>query len=398
MKAWIEALPSIISYVIAGREKGEKGTKHFQGYACFAQDMRLTALKKVKGLEGAHWEAKKGSVLQAATYCKKEGDFLERGIQPPEQTKRALEANAERYKRARDMAISGDIEGIGELDPTLYIQHYSTLQRIKQDNMPKGTALTKVCGLWVFGPSGCGKTQMTRTTYPDLYPKPANKWWDGYKDHKVVCLDDVEPSQAQWLGHLLKIWADSVPFIAEIKGGSRIIRPSLFIVTSQYSITEVFPDTQTYEAISRRFKEVSIKEFKTEANKICPPSSTMSPINLAQQQELQVVLQALSAPAQGVLPNAKPDLNGSSRNSPNQRYLPTPTTELRARSGQIQHPSGRENQDQELRPLRLQRQDGTSHLPLVHWLPEVPIDLSSSQDELNRVYPEDLDLENSNEN
>lgn len=42
------------------------------------------------------------------------------------------------------------------------------------------------------------------------------------------------------LGHLLKIWADSYGLEGEIKGGTIALNYKRFIVTSNYSINDIF--------------------------------------------------------------------------------------------------------------------------------------------------------------
>ncbi len=57
------------------------------------------------------------------------------------------------------------------------------------------------------------------------------------------------------LGHHLKIWADSAPCVGETKGGYINLQHEKFVVTSNYSIDELFADSpKLIEPIKRRFK------------------------------------------------------------------------------------------------------------------------------------------------
>lgn len=60
------------SYLAYGRETGEGGTPHLQGFITFKRAYRLSALKKL--LSRAHWEKAKTS--DAMNYSFKEGDFV----------------------------------------------------------------------------------------------------------------------------------------------------------------------------------------------------------------------------------------------------------------------------------------------------------------------------------
>lgn len=90
---------------------------------------------------------------------------------------------------------------------------------------------------------------------PDnLFIKPINKWWDGYKNQEIVLIEDWDKTH-RILAHHIKIWADRYRFTGEMKGSSRVIRPKLIVITSNYRIDECFegPDI---DAIKRRFIEV----------------------------------------------------------------------------------------------------------------------------------------------
>lgn len=53
-----------------------------------------------------------------------------------------------------------------------------------------------------------------------------------------MLIDDLGKDHKD-LGSSLKIWADSYPFIAEVKGGAMKIRPLVLVITSQYQIKEI---------------------------------------------------------------------------------------------------------------------------------------------------------------
>ena len=64
-------------YLVYGREVGENGTPHLQGYVEFHSKRHFSAVKKLHTT--AHWEVRKGTAQQAAEYCKKDNDFFEDG-------------------------------------------------------------------------------------------------------------------------------------------------------------------------------------------------------------------------------------------------------------------------------------------------------------------------------
>lgn len=69
------------AYLIYGKETGESGTPHYQGFVQFHERKTLATVRRI--LPRAHWEVARGTPQQAATYCKKEGDYEEHGTLPP---------------------------------------------------------------------------------------------------------------------------------------------------------------------------------------------------------------------------------------------------------------------------------------------------------------------------
>jgi len=110
-----------------------------------------------------------------------------------------------------------------------------------------------VRGEWHWGVPGAGKSHYVRRTYPDAYIKSQNKWFDGYQGEKVIILDDCDTDT---LSHHMKIWADKYACKAETKGYQLNLQHEKFIVTSNFSIEELFKDKpqETIEAIKRRFQ------------------------------------------------------------------------------------------------------------------------------------------------
>jgi len=223
-------------------------TPHLQGCICFASQRSFDEIKKVFPSR-THLEPMRGRIEQSQVYCKKDGSWYENGI-PPQSNKKNGELERERYQAAWDFAKKGQIE---EIDADIRIRSYHTLKRIHKDYQVKPSDLSNPCGLWWWGPPGTGKSFNARRDYPSSYMKACNKWWDGYQGEESVIIDDLD-LQHKVLGHHLKIWSDCYAFIAEDKGGSRMIRPLRIIVTSNYSIEFIFAgDEELIKALLRRF-------------------------------------------------------------------------------------------------------------------------------------------------
>lgn len=242
-------LPNGCVWLRGQKERGEGGTLHIQLFAAFKNKVRLNTVKST--ISNGHWEPSRSEAAEDYVWKEEtavEGTRFELGA-------RAFKRNsAGDWGRIRDLAKRGQIDTLLEEEPEIAIKHYRTLKQISVDFLECPANLSGPCGKWIYGPPGVGKSFWVREQWgQDLYIKAQNKWWDGYRGQKFVLLDDFD---AKVLGHYLKIWCDAYAFTAETKGGTVQIRPSLFIITSNYKPEELFEDPVLAEAISRRCQRI----------------------------------------------------------------------------------------------------------------------------------------------
>jgi len=245
-------------YLIFGKEVGEGGTPHLQGYVGFANPKMITGLKKLQAR--AHWEVAKGTPKQASEYCEKDGDVFEKGTRPLSQVEKG-----DTEKRRWDDAFKAVSENrLEDVPKDILCTRLKGIEfAIKRTRMVKRN-LDIIDGvmehLWIVGPTGSGKTSQATRDHPGAYIKdPVNRWWDGYEGQEVVIIDDFDKFQVKQGGDM-KRWLDRYPFQAEFKGGMEMMRPRKVIVTSQYYPSEIWDDEKTVEAIMRRVKVVSPNE------------------------------------------------------------------------------------------------------------------------------------------
>lgn len=244
-----------IKYLIVGREKGEKGTPHIQGYVYFSNAVTLAGVSKL--LRRAHITPCAGNPDQNRNYCMKDGDYDEFGVLPISQ-KRKGELEKERWDDIRDNAKKGRFD---EIPSDILIRHYRTLRALEKDYADMPPDADGTTGEWYWGSTGTGKSRKAREENPGAYLKMCNKWWDSYTGQDVVILEDFDKSHAV-LGHHLKIWADRYAFPAEIKGGKINIRPRRIIITSNYHPQDIWSaEPNTLDPILRRFNVTHFSNF-----------------------------------------------------------------------------------------------------------------------------------------
>lgn len=247
-------------YLIFGKEVGESGTPHLQGYVYFAEAKTLSALKK-KFSARAHWEVARGTPKQAAEYCEKDGDVFEKGERPK------TSADGGNMERER---WSGALEAVREgryddVPADILCKHLKSIEyavnKIECGKRKVETLEPTTRHYWYWGEPGTGKSRRARQEAPQAYIKdPTQIWWDGYKAEEDVIIDDFDKFQVKQGGDMKRI-LDIYPFQAPVKGGYQLIRPQRIFITSNYRPEDIWDDQNTVDAIRRRVEVVHFSRF-----------------------------------------------------------------------------------------------------------------------------------------
>lgn len=248
-QSWLRRLHSETkaTYVVGQLECGEltEGL-HIQAYANYSQKKSFMGLKK--------WDTKMHIEIcrnaeKSERYCFKEKSRVEGpltfGIKPVRRN------NKDDWEEVLVNAKTGQLDSI---PASILVQHYGNISKISRDNM-KAVQCSHLRGIFIWGLAGCGKSTMARSLFPEygeVYEKQHNKWWDGYKDEKVVVWDDICPEEAVLSRANLRRYCDRTAICGETKGSGVPLNYEFFIMTSQYPLKEVFPDPESYEAMERR--------------------------------------------------------------------------------------------------------------------------------------------------
>jgi len=209
-------------YHVIGKEIGEQGTKHLQGYIYFTNPRSFNAVKKL--LLRSHLERTAGTPEQAAAYCKKENDFEEIGKCPQQGKRTDVEVVRE------ELAMGNGIRGVVKRATNL--QQIKIAEAILKYEEPKRDWKPNVA--WYWGLTGTGKSKQAHEVFSgtDFYRKTANtgKWWEGYDAHENVLIDDMDENNFPYK-NLLDL-LDRYECRVECKNGTRQFLAKNIIITA----------------------------------------------------------------------------------------------------------------------------------------------------------------------
>lgn len=123
--------------------------------------------------------------------------------------------------------------------------------------------------IWLYGLPGTGKTSILQFIYPNSYKKNLyNKFFDLYdpKEHTHVIMEDLDHEAVERLSiNFIKTICDPQGFAIDQKYKSCQLATTSVLVTSNFTISDVVPDTKGVEAnkaaLLRRFFHLRIDKL-----------------------------------------------------------------------------------------------------------------------------------------
>lgn len=213
-----------VKYICVGKEIGENGTPHLQGFVCFDQPKGLPGVRKVSGR--AHWEITMGTAEQAAAYCKKDGNWWAEGELPVPGKRADLDAVALKVRNGACW------EEVLDEHPGMLVRYSKGLMLLKTMVSLDRTEKPEVT--WLWGKTGTGKTRTAVETNKSFYIKDGTQWWDGYTQQEVIIIDDFD---GKWPFRDLLRLLDRYPYQGQIKGGYVKVNSNKIIITSEFHPT-----------------------------------------------------------------------------------------------------------------------------------------------------------------
>jgi len=234
----------------------------------FTERKRLTQVKKMLGLERAHFEFRRGTQAEAMAYSEKEDTRVDgpwRSGEPSvqEQGKAKTKATALLVTRTREGASDREL---WEEHPGLMLLHNRNIATIRSVFRSKGARRSMPTVIFFCGTPGTGKSRTahllgeyisTNGVYVVPEARSSGLYWDGYEQQDVIILDDFDGGRCK--PSFLKQLCDRYPFsVSPIGRPNMQFNSHTVIITSNYAPRFWWPkasksDPTLMKAVWRRF-------------------------------------------------------------------------------------------------------------------------------------------------
>lgn len=252
------------SYFICGREIGEEGTPHLQGYVEWNSSKNFTTVHKLFKGRG-HWEKRKGTPEEASEYCKKDGNFKEIG-KLSEQGKRS-----DLDEIGQMIIEKTPLIEIAKKHPGDFIRYNKGFIALK--NTLSEDRKTKPKVFWLWGTSGVGKTYTATHNHSTYYIKDGTMWWDNYDQEEAIIIDDFD---GKWPFRDLLRLLDHNKYQGQYKGGYVKINSPYIYITCEFPPSHFWQNNELLQ-VTRRI-DGGITQLKNEQSPpwIIPEKRQMS--------------------------------------------------------------------------------------------------------------------------
>lgn len=259
-----------IRFLVYGREVGQHGVPHLQGYMELDVPKRPGAVKALLATDRVHIENAAGSAEQNRQYCSKEdADPFTHGTPSRGQGAR------NDLSAVCDLVTEGaNLARIFQEHPTVVLKYHKGIQRcIELRSVPREHQTQFI---WRFGSTGTGKSRDTHNESKAMSNNDVSwlsdvscQWFDGYvSGSRGAVLDEFDGSVK--LRFLLRL-LDRYPIKVPIKGGFVEWNPRIVWITSQFSPEHYYGADEQWLALVRRFRDFGVailygNTMKTEFN------------------------------------------------------------------------------------------------------------------------------------
>jgi len=221
----------------------ETGRLHLQGYLELTNRGYLTAVKKLRGLEGAHLEARRGTPKEAREYCRKPDSRVagpwETGVWVEEAHRKDQKTKATEKLVARVKDGASDPE-LWEEFPSLMLIHNRSVVKARSA-LRGGAARNEMPSVFLFvGTAGTGKSRTAHqiaSYLGDVFVVPTAKssglYFDGYRNERSIIIDDFDGARCApgFFKQLCDRYAFSVPVHGS--GNVNFNSPFIFITSNR---------------------------------------------------------------------------------------------------------------------------------------------------------------------
>jgi len=235
------------TYMIYQHETGlECGTPHIHALIYY-KNARIWPKKKFMRAD-----IRKPFNLEAVIkYCSKEetrtsGPF-EFGVKPVQGKRNDLEDMAKKI-----LSKELTVQEFAEEDPVSFLKYSKGLTVLETMTFSHRSVSNPPNVIWLWGLSGTGKTRTAVEIDQSFYIKDGTQWWDGYKQQKVIIIDDFD---GKWPYRDLLRLLDRYPYQGQIKGGYMPINSEFIVITCEHPPEFFWVDNELIQ-VTRRISEV----------------------------------------------------------------------------------------------------------------------------------------------